>query len=36
VVQVAKLEIVSGVWRINSFLASGTYGSGNFSLTWSL
>jgi hypothetical protein len=36
VVQVAKLEIASGVWRINSFLASGTYGSGNLTLTWNL
>jgi hypothetical protein len=36
VVEVAKLEQVSGVWRIQSFLATGTYGSGNLTLTWSL
>ena len=36
VVEVAKLELASGVWRINSFLATGTYGSGNLTLTWSL
>ena len=35
-VEVAKLELVSGTWRINSFLATGTYGSGNLTLTWSL
>jgi hypothetical protein len=36
VVEVAKLQLISGVWRINSFLASGTYGSGNLTLTWNL
>ena len=36
VVEVAKLQLVSGVWRISSFLASGTYGSGNLTLTWTL
>jgi len=36
VVEVAKLELVSGTWRIQSFLATGTYGSGNLTLTWSL
>ncbi len=36
VVEVAKLQLVSSVWRIQSFLATGTYGSGNLTLTWNL
>lgn len=36
VVEVARLHLVSGVWRIQNFLATGNYGSGNLTLTWSL
>jgi len=36
VVEVAKLQLVAGVWRINAFLATGNYGSGNLTLTWNL